>query len=65
MGTSSYDDDDDCAAFRGPVRPYPGLRSFNAVEHALFHGRDHQVKEVRDRLAASGIIFVIGGSGHG
>jgi Novel STAND NTPase 1 len=62
-GSSS--EDEGPSSRRGPVRPYPGLRSFSPVERALFHGRDHQIKEVRDRLAASGIVFVIGGSGTG
>jgi hypothetical protein len=62
---SSSDEGSPDAVLLGPVRPYPGLRSFSADEHALFYGRDAQAIKVRDRLSQSGIVFVLGGSGTG
>ena len=64
-GSGSSTANVDRLAEYGPVRPYPGLRSFDDGEHALFYGRDTEISEVRERLAENGIVFVLGGSGSG
>ena len=53
------------ADFRLPPFPYPGLRSFDPKEGKLFFGRENSVTEVQKRLANSGIVTVLGGSGSG
>jgi WD domain, G-beta repeat len=45
--------------------PYPGLRSFDPQEGEFFFGRDRNVTELQNRLAAERIVVVLGGSGSG
>lgn len=51
--------------YRLAPSPFPGLRSFDTEEGKLFFGREHSVSEVQSRLASSGIVVVLGGSGSG
>jgi formylglycine-generating enzyme required for sulfatase activity len=48
-----------------PSQPYPGLRSFEATESLLFHGRDRHTEELLRRLAQNRFLAVVGGSGSG
>ncbi len=50
---------------RPDVVPYVGLRAFRADEAALFFGRDAEVQALVDRLAATGLVAVVGPSGVG
>jgi hypothetical protein len=50
---------------RLPREPYPGLRPFLDFEAALLFGRERQVREVIERLAATQFVAVLGGSGSG
>ena len=53
----------------GPVaavdQPYPGLRSFEANEAVLFHGRARHTEELLRRLSHNRFLAVVGGSGSG
>ena len=53
------------ARLRLPREPYPGLRPYLDFEAALLFGRDRQVGEIVDRLAATQFVAVLGGSGSG
>ena len=53
------------ARLRLPREPYPGLRPFLDFEAALLFGRERQVREVIERLAATQFVAVLGGSGSG
>jgi len=53
------------ARLRLPREPYPGLRPFLDFEAALLFGRERQVREVIQRLAATQFVAVLGGSGSG
>ncbi|MEO8663420.1 MAG: hypothetical protein ABI693_33495 [Bryobacteraceae bacterium] len=46
-------------------QPYPGLRSFEANESLLFHGRGRHTEELLRRLAQNRFLAVVGGSGSG
>jgi energy-coupling factor transporter ATP-binding protein EcfA2 len=46
-------------------RPYPGLRSFEASEASLFHGRERQIEELLRRLSQNRFLAVVGSSGSG
>ena len=48
-----------------PTHPYPGLRSFTPREARLFFGRRKEAEELRERLAESNVVIVLGGSGSG
>jgi TPR repeat protein len=48
-----------------PLRPYPGLRPFEAYEWSIFFGRERMVEDVIERLAVSGLVMVHGASGAG
>ncbi|WP_201865165.1 nSTAND1 domain-containing NTPase [Microvirga soli] len=50
---------------RPPPRAYPGLRSFTSREAHLFFGRRREASELRNRLARSNVVVVLGGSGSG
>lgn len=51
---------------RPPHRnPYPGLRSFEPDESALFFGREAETDELRTRLRHTRFLAVVGGSGSG
>ncbi|MBL8259931.1 MAG: SUMF1/EgtB/PvdO family nonheme iron enzyme [Candidatus Competibacteraceae bacterium] len=47
--------------------PYPGLRHFSDKEHAIFFGRDEEIRELLKRLAdpLQRFIAVVGTSGSG
>jgi hypothetical protein len=45
--------------------PYPGLRAFERDESHLFFGREDNVNELIDRLAATRFLAVTGASGSG
>lgn len=45
--------------------PYPGLRPFRRDETDLFFGREGNVDEIIDRLAATRFVAVLGASGSG
>ena len=47
------------------LRPFPGLRSFEATDSDVFFGRQEQVDTLLDRLSAQQVISVLGGSGSG
>lgn len=53
------------ARMRLPREPYPGLRPFLDFEAALLFGRERQVREIIERLAATQFVAVLGGSGSG
>jgi len=55
----------DAAGLRLPREPYPGLRPFLDFEAALLFGRQRQVREIIQRLAATQFVAVLGGSGSG
>lgn len=55
----------DAAVMRLPREPYPGLRPFLDFEAALLFGRQRQVGEILERLAATQFVAVLGGSGSG
>jgi len=48
-----------------PTWPYPGLRAFTPREARLFFGRYREAGELRQHLADSNIVSVLGGSGSG
>ena len=45
--------------------PYPGLRPFRRDETDLFFGREGNIDEIIDRLAATRFVAVLGASGSG
>jgi WD40 repeat protein len=45
--------------------PFPGLRSYEYEDHALFFGRDVHIRELRQKLLGSGFLALIGSSGSG
>lgn len=45
--------------------PYPGIRSFNTNESALFFGRDNQINELLSILSHSRFAAISGASGSG
>lgn len=45
--------------------PFPGLRSYEYEDHALFFGRDSHIRELRQKLLGSGFLALIGSSGSG
>ena len=45
--------------------PFPGLRPFREDEETLFFGREAQVDEMIDKLAATRFLAVVGTSGSG
>jgi WD40 repeat protein len=45
--------------------PYPGLRSFDPQEGEIFFGREHNIKDVQNRLVTERMVVVLGGSGSG
>jgi hypothetical protein len=47
------------------VRPFPGLRSFEATDSDVFFGRQKQVDTLLDLLSEQQVIAVLGGSGSG
>ncbi|MFO1297223.1 MAG: hypothetical protein U1F25_12630 [Rubrivivax sp.] len=55
----------DATVMRLPREPYPGLRPFLDFEAALLFGRQRQVGEILERLAATQFVAVLGGSGSG
>ncbi|MCC6246953.1 MAG: hypothetical protein IT499_04220 [Rubrivivax sp.] len=55
----------DASGLRLPREPYPGLRPFLDFEAALLFGRQRQVREIIERLAATRFVAVLGGSGSG
>ncbi|MBI5716531.1 MAG: hypothetical protein HZC37_02465 [Burkholderiales bacterium] len=55
----------DASGLRLPREPYPGLRPFLDFEAALLFGRQRQVREIIERLAATQFVAVLGGSGSG
>jgi WD40 repeat protein len=48
-----------------PLRPYPGLRSFNPEEWSIFFGREEMIDQVIERLAANRLVLIHGLSGSG
>ena len=48
-----------------PSNPYPGLRPFDEQEEHLFFGREAQIDQMIDTLAAHRLLAVVGGSGSG
>jgi hypothetical protein len=53
------------ATKRSVGQPYPGLRSFEASEASLFHGRERQIEELLRRLSQNRFLAVVGSSGSG
>lgn len=49
----------------GRVNPYPGLTPFEEKDARYFFGRDREVNEILDRMAARRLLAVIGVSGCG
>jgi hypothetical protein len=47
------------------ANPYPGLRPFREDEEACFFGRESQVDQMVDTLAATRFLAVVGSSGSG
>jgi WD40 repeat protein/tetratricopeptide (TPR) repeat protein len=47
------------------LRPFPGLRSFEATDSDVFFGRQEQVDTLLDLLSEQQVIAVLGGSGSG
>ncbi|WP_201981929.1 nSTAND1 domain-containing NTPase [Hymenobacter rubidus] len=45
--------------------PFPGLRSFDLEDSSLFFGRDSQIAELKQKLARSRFLAIIGSSGSG
>lgn len=45
--------------------PYPGLRPFEELEEYLFFGREKQINQMVDTLAAQRFLAVVGSSGSG
>jgi WD40 repeat protein/tetratricopeptide (TPR) repeat protein len=47
------------------LRPFPGLRSFEAIDSDVFFGRQEQIDTLLDLLSKQQVIAVLGGSGSG
>lgn len=47
------------------LHPYPGLRSFERTETAIFFGREEHIDELVDRLGARHFLAITGSSGSG
>jgi WD40 repeat protein/tetratricopeptide (TPR) repeat protein len=47
------------------LRPFPGLRSFEATDSDVFFGRQEQIDTLLDLLSEQQVIAVLGGSGSG
>jgi WD40 repeat protein len=45
--------------------PYPGLKPFEELEEYLFFGREQQINQMVDTLAAQRLLAVVGSSGSG
>ncbi|MDB5240899.1 MAG: hypothetical protein JWP57_1524 [Spirosoma sp.] len=45
--------------------PFPGLRSFEQEDSYLFFGRDNQIRDLKEKLADSRFLAIIGSSGSG
>jgi energy-coupling factor transporter ATP-binding protein EcfA2 len=45
--------------------PFPGLKSFQFEDHALFFGRETQVESLREKLFKSGFLAITGAAGSG
>ncbi len=48
-----------------PLTPYPGLRPFEQDEWPIFLGRERITRDIVDRLTATQIVVIHGGSGCG
>ena len=48
-----------------PLTPYPGLRPFEQDEWPIFFGRERITRDIVDRLTATQIVVIHGGSGCG
>jgi hypothetical protein len=48
-----------------PENPFPGLRSFEQQESALFFGRDEQCDDLLTRMSRRRLVAVVGVSGSG
>ncbi|MCK9421737.1 MAG: hypothetical protein M0Q38_04005 [Bacteroidales bacterium] len=47
------------------TNPFPGIRSYEIQEDALFFGRELQVKELIDKLSVTRFLAIVGSSGCG
>ena len=47
------------------LTPYPGLRPFEQDEWPIFFGRERITRDIVDRLTATKIVVIHGGSGCG
>jgi len=47
------------------ANPFPGIRSYEIQEDALFFGRELQVKELIEKLSATRFLAIVGSSGCG
>lgn len=45
--------------------PFPGLRSYEHEDHALFFGRDSHIRELKSKLLDGRFLALIGSSGSG
>ncbi|WP_439557649.1 nSTAND1 domain-containing NTPase, partial [Dyadobacter sp.] len=47
------------------TNPFPGLRSYDYEDHALFFGRDSHIRELTGKLLDGRFLALIGSSGSG
>ncbi|MCE7072315.1 hypothetical protein LZG74_18505 [Dyadobacter sp. CY327] len=47
------------------TNPFPGLRSYDYDDHALFFGRDAHIRELKNKLLDGRFLALIGSSGSG
>jgi WD40 repeat protein/energy-coupling factor transporter ATP-binding protein EcfA2 len=47
------------------TNPFPGLRSYDYEDHALFFGRDSHIQELKNKLLDGRFLALIGSSGSG
>ncbi|MCE6990066.1 NACHT domain-containing protein [Dyadobacter sp. CY323] len=47
------------------ANPFPGLRSYEYEDHALFFGRDAHIRELKNKLLDGRFLALIGSSGSG
>ncbi|WAC14454.1 nSTAND1 domain-containing NTPase [Dyadobacter pollutisoli] len=47
------------------ANPFPGLRSYEYEDHALFFGRDSHIRALKNKLLESRFLALIGSSGSG
>lgn len=47
------------------TNPFPGLRSYDYEDHALFFGRDAHIRELKNKLLDGRFLALIGSSGSG